>query len=333
MVDQLGRGLKDLRISLIDACGFRCSYCMPASGTYHFLKAKDLMSLEEMRLFVELFASLGVTKVRLTGGEPLLRPGLAEIIRSLKKITSITDIALTTNGERLPDLARELKSAGLSRLTVSCDAITPEVFNRITGTKSGTERLVMEGVAEALRVGFSPIKINAVIQKGVNEGEIEKLLKAFSGPQFHLRFIEYMDVGNQNAWKLRDVFSATEIFERITQIEPLLALPALVNGEVAKRYRREGGGEVGLITSVSKPFCSTCYRARLSANGHFYTCLFASKGVDLLTPLRLGATPQELLDLIKQTWTSRQDRYSELRQTHSEASKGSKKVEMFHVGG
>jgi cyclic pyranopterin phosphate synthase len=329
ITDKRGRGLRDLRISLIDACGFRCRYCMPENGHYTFLPSSELMTPTEIGFFTEIFVSLGVSKIRLTGGEPLLRREVCEIVSRVASVSGVTDLALTTNGEKLTSVAGGLKQAGLTRLGVSFDADDALLFDKMTGTH-GMRDKVLTGIYSALSAGFSPIKINAVIQKGVNDSEVLPLMKLFSGKDYVLRFIEYMDVGNQNAWKASDVSLAEEILQTMNSEETLAALPPLYRGEVAKRFARKDGGEVGLITSVSQPFCSDCFRARLSANGHLYTCLFASKGTDLLTPLRNGAGRDEMVSLIKMVWQNRDDRYSEIRNT---LTKPQPKVEMFHIGG
>jgi cyclic pyranopterin phosphate synthase len=297
---------------------------------YDFLPKDAVLSFEEIARLARIFAGLGVEKVRLTGGEPLLRRNLDRLVAMLASIDGLRDLTLTTNGSRLVEEARALRAAGLRRLTVSVDSLDDATFRAMNDVDFPVHR-VLSGIDTAREAGFSPIKINMVVQRGVNEGDVVAMARHFCGPEFILRFIEYMDVGNSNGWRLDEVVSAAEIVERIAAELPLDPLPAQYRGEVARRFRhRDGGGEIGVISSVTQPFCGDCTRARLSAEGRLYTCLFASQGHDLRTPLRAGATDEELAGIIGRLWTARGDRYSELR---SSATAAQPKVEMAHIGG
>ncbi len=296
---------------------------------YAFLPRADILSFEEIARIASICCTLGVEKVRLTGGEPLLRRDLPRLIEMLGRVAGISDIALTTNGSLLAKSATDLRLAGLHRLTVSVDALNEEIFTAMNGTDLPL-RLVLDGIDAALSAGFSPIKINAVIKRGVNEDQIGALAKRFAGSAFILRFIEYMDVGNTNGWQLDDLTPAREIAERMAEFTPLEPMPANYSGEVAKRYRRGDGGEAGIVSSVSQPFCRQCTRARLSADGRLFTCLFAGDGHDLRGPLRAGASDADLRALIERIWTRRDDRYSELR---FDAPKQARKAEMSLLGG
>ena len=332
--DTLGRPLRDLRISVMDRCNFRCPYCMPAHtfhDGYRFLKSAERLSFEEIVRLARLGTALGLRKLRITGGEPLLRPSLADLIGDLSTLPGIEDIALTTNGVLLAKYATELKAAGLSRITVSLDSLDPEVFKRMSGGFDGVQQ-VLEGIEAALRAGLTPVKINAVIQRGINDHTALDLVRRFRGSGVIVRFIEYMDVGNRNNWQPDRVVPSAELWRALHTEWPLEPLERDYVGEVAERYRfADGLGEVGFISSVSQPFCGSCSRARLSSDGRLYTCLFAEQGTDLRTPLRDGTNDQELLDIIRGVWRARVDRYSEqryqLRQSRAE------KVEMFHIGG
>lgn len=332
-LDTLHRPLRDLRVSVTDRCNFRCGYCMPKEvfgRGYDFLPKEAILTFEEIARLAGIFARLGVEKVRLTGGEPLLRRHLDQLVRQLAPIDGLRDLTLTTNGSRLCEEAAKLRAAGLRRLTVSVDSLEDAVFRAMNDVDFPVHR-VLAGIEAALAAGFRPIKINMVVKRGVNDGEITAMARHFRGPDFILRYIEYMDVGNTNGWRMRDVFSAAEIVARLEAGLPVEPLPAQYRGEVARRYRhRDGGGEIGIIASVTQPFCGDCTRARLSAEGRLYTCLFASEGCDLRTPLRAGATDAELAALVSRIWTARADRYSELR---SEATPRMPKVEMAHIGG
>ena len=325
--DTRGRPLRDLRISVTDRCNMRCRYCMPREvfgSDFAFLSKIDILTYEEIDRLAGLFISLGVEKIRLSGGEPLLRKDLPELISmlALRKV----EIAMTTNGVLLPRFAPALSAAGLDRVTVSLDALDEATFAAMTDS-GHTVAAVLAGIEAAESVGLGPIKINTVVKKGANEDELIDLIERFSSREIAVRFIEFMDVGTTNGWDMEDVVTAEEIRGMLTELEPI---ESQYRGEVAKRYRLPQGGEVGLITSVTEPFCGDCSRARLSADGHLYTCLFASKGLDLLTPMREGATDEDLLELIESCWINRDDRYSEIR---TESSTSRTRVEMSFIGG
>lgn len=333
--DQLGRPLRDLRISVIDQCNFRCTYCMPAEifgPEYAFLPRNELLTFDEIERLARIFAEFGATKLRLTGGEPLLRKDLPDLIARLLALPGIEDIALTTNGVLLPRLAAPLRAAGLSRLTVSLDALDPVIFGKMNGRGVSADK-VLAGIAAAQAEGFA-VKVNCVVERGVNETEIRPLVRQFARTGVTVRFIEFMDVGNHNRWKMDRVFSAKEILEEISLEFPVDPLPPRYPGEVACRYRfREFGGEVGIIASVTAPFCQNCSRARLSADGSLYTCLFASEGWDLRELLRTGWTDDQLRAHLTHIWTHRHDRYSEERAGLLAAHKHLHKVEMSYIGG
>ena len=314
--DKLGRPMRDLRVSVTDRCNFRCPYCMPAEiygERYRFLPRAEILTFEEITRIVGLFVAAGVTKVRLTGGEPLVRQGLEKLISMLAKVQGVEDLTLTTNGYLLAQKACVLKDAGLQRVTVSLDSLDDQVFKAMNGLGYGVER-VLEGIEEADRVGLHPIKLNAVVQRGVNDHTMLDLARRFKGTGHIVRFIEYMDVGNLNGWKRDQVVTASEIADGINGEMPIERITGNYPGEVARRYRYlDGEGEIGIIASVSKPFCGDCTRARLSTEGKVYTCLFAGTGQDLRGPMREGATDAELADIIAGTWTRRRDRYSEER--------------------
>ena len=314
--DTFGRHLRDLRISVTDRCNFRCPYCMPSEvygERYEFLPKTEILSFEEIVRFARLFTRLGVRKIRLTGGEPLLRVDLPQLIESLAALDGIEDIALTTNGYLLADQAQSLKDAGLSRITVSFDSIDENVYKTMNGRDFGTER-VLSGISAAQEVGLAPIKINSVVQKGVNDHTMVELASHFKGTGHIVRFIEFMDVGTVNAWDASNVVSASKIAQAINNKFPITRAEPSYPGEVATRWLyNDGSGEIGIISSVSEPFCGDCTRARLSTDGQLVTCLFAAGGKDLKSPLRSGASDTELLELITGIWTSRRDRYSELR--------------------
>ena len=334
--DQFGRPMRDLRISVTDRCNFRCPYCMPAEiygEAYEFLPKKEILSFEEIARLASCFAELGVNKIRITGGEPLLRVDLHLLVAMLYGIDGVEDLTLTTNGYLLPQQAQQLKDAGLKRLTVSLDALDNETFKKMNGRGFGTHRVLL-GIERAAQAGLSPIKINAVVQKGVNDHAIVELARHFKGTGHIVRFIEYMDVGNRNGWKLDEVLTAREIVRRINEEMPIEPIEGDYRGEVATRYRyRDGEGEVGVISSVSEPFCGDCTRSRLSTDGAIYTCLFAANGVSLRDPMRAGATDDELNDLISRTWGARTDRYSQDRAAMSKLENAPKKVEMNQIGG
>ena len=339
--DTLGRGVRDLRISVTDRCNFRCPYCMPAEifgERYEFLKREEILSFEEITRLTRLFVGFGVRKVRITGGEPLVRAQVTELIARLAEIDGVGDLAMTTNGFLLPRYAHELKDAGLNRLTVSMDALDEDVFSQMSGRPYGPEK-VLAGIDAARDAGFSPLKINTVVQRGVNEQTILETAEHFRGTGDIVRFIEFMDVGNLNDWDLSQVVSGREIIEIIDAEYPLEPADANYQGEVASRYRYvDGQGEIGVITSVTQPFCGDCTRARLTTEGRLVTCLFATRGTDLKEPLRDGATDDELNEIIEGVWLNRRDRYSETRSSNTAlegAGTGAirEKIEMFRLGG
>jgi GTP 3',8-cyclase len=332
--DSLRRPLRDLRISVTDRCNFRCPYCMPRERfheQYRFLKSGERLSFDEILRLTRQFLDLGVVKLRITGGEPLLRPGLPDLIGDLSSLTGVEDIALTTNGVLLSQQAAALSAAGLKRVTVSLDSLDQEVFAAMSGGFGSVDD-VLNGIAAAQRYGMSPIKINAVIERGLNEHTVPGLIERFRGTDIVVRFIEYMDVGNRNDWQRSRVVPSQELLERIDARWPLTALEPGYAGEVARRYVfNDGAGEIGFIASVTQPFCGNCTRARLSSDGKFYTCLFAADGADLRGPLRGGASDEELAALIRAIWERRADRYSELREQLR--ARRVQHVEMNHVGG
>jgi cyclic pyranopterin phosphate synthase len=334
--DTLGRGLRDLRISVIDRCNFRCPYCMPAEQypeNYRFLRRQQRLTSDEVERIARIAVGLGVTKLRLTGGEPLLEKSLPGLVARLAAIPGIDDLALTTNGLLLAPVAAQLKAAGLMRVTLSLDSVDPDVFARMSGGRGDLGR-VLAGIDAAADAGLAPLKINTVVQRGVNDDGVLDLLAHFRGTGHIVRMIEYMDVGNRNGWRLRDVVPSRELLERINARWPVEPLSRNYPGEVARRYRYvDGGGEIGFISSVSAPFCGSCNRARLSADGVLYTCLFATEGTSLRDPLRAGATDNELADLLRRIWLRRADRYSESRRPEAAESPIRDKVEMYHIGG
>ena len=332
LIDSLQRPLRDLRISVTDRCNFRCVYCMPKevfNHSYRFLKREQLLTLDETARIARIFASLGVEKVRLTGGEPLLRRDLDVLIALLARIPGL-DLTLTTNGALLAERAQALKHAGLGRVTVSLDSLDDKVFRAMNDVDFPVAR-VLRGIDVAARAGLTPLKINVVVKRGFNEHSILPLARYFQGSGHILRFIEYMDVGHSNGWRLADVLPAAEILDRIAAEMPIEPVDQNYPGEVAQRWRyRDGSGEIGIIASVTKPFCRDCSRARLSADGQLITCLFATNGYDLRALLRGGSSDEDLTRAISRVWQSREDRYSELRSTDSG---GLPKVEMSYVGG
>jgi GTP 3',8-cyclase len=334
--DRLDRPLRDLRISVMDRCNFRCPYCMPREqfhDAYRFLKSSQRLAFEEILRLARLFVAQGVRKIRLTGGEPLLRANLADLIGDLTSIAGIEDVALTTNGILLARHAAELKAAGLNRITVSLDSLDPEVFSRMSGGFGGVNE-VLAGIEAAQRADLTPIKINSVVQRGINDHTVLDLVERFRGSGVIVRFIEYMDVGNRNHWEAERVVPSRELAAMINARWPIEPLERNYRGEVARRYGfTDGAGEVGFISSVTQAFCGECSRARLSSDGALYTCLFAALGTSLRDPLRAGATDDELAALIRQIWSGRQDRYSELRANLRQASGDHTKVEMYYIGG
>lgn len=332
-VDTLGRPIRDLRISVTDRCNFRCTYCMPKeifNREYRFLERDLLLTFEEIERVARVFAGLGVRKLRLTGGEPLLRRDLDVLVGALAGIAGVDDLTLTTNGSLLARRAEALAAAGLKRVTVSLDSLDDAVFTAMNDVGFPV-RQVLEGIDSAAAAGLTPVKVNAVIQRGVNDDGIVAMAEHFRGTGHILRFIEYMDVGHTNGWRLDDVVPAREIRERINARYPLQPIDAGYLGEVAQRWRYvDGAGEIGIISSVTRPFCRTCTRARISAEGMLYTCLFATAGTDLRHLLRGGASDDDLSAAVAARWTARTDRYSELR---SEATVPLPKVEMSYIGG
>lgn len=334
--DALGRPLHDLRISVMDRCNFRCPYCMPRETfheNYRFLKSSERLSFEEITRLTRLFVQLGVRKVRLTGGEPLLRPNVSELIGELTALDGVQDVALTTNGVLLAQHAAELKANGLQRITVSLDTLDPTIFAQMSGGFAELPR-VLEGLQAAAAAGLTPIKVNCVVERGMNDHTVLDLLDRFRGTGIIVRLIEYMDVGNRNHWSMDRVVPSRELVERIGARWPLHPVQENYRGEVADRYVFDDGqGEIGFISSVTNPFCGDCTRARLSSEGVFYTCLFASSGVDLRRPLRDGASDDELITLIADTWTRRADRYSEQRGSSAADEHPLRKIEMYYIGG
>ncbi|PIE93206.1 GTP 3',8-cyclase MoaA [Bacillus fungorum] len=333
-LDKLQRPLKDLRISVTDRCNFRCRYCMPEEifgPDYSFLSNNKILSFDEIERITRIFVSLGVRKLRITGGEPLLRRGLSKLIERLNKIDGVEDIGLTTNGSLLKKFAPDLYKAGLSRVTVSLDSLEEERFFYLNGNRSKVQR-VLEGIQAAAEVGMK-IKINMVVQKGKNEQDILEMAQYFKENKHILRFIEYMDVGNYNGWDLKEVVSKQEIVDTIHQGMPLERIEANYAGEVATRYRYIGSDEeIGIISSVTDSFCSSCTRARISAEGKLYTCLFASKGNDLRELLRSEYNDEEITDIVRDIWNNREDRYSDERLSNT-SKKRVPKIEMSHIGG
>lgn len=332
LVDSRGRPLRDLRISVTDRCNFRCTYCMPKEHYgpgFRFLPRADVLRFEEIARIARLFVELGVQKLRLTGGEPLLRSDLPSLVEQLSAIGGV-DLALTTNGALLAKHARALSSAGLRRVTVSLDSLDPEVFRKVVDTDV-TPSEVLAGIDAAVAAGLAPVKINCVVRRGVNDHTLVELARHFRGSGHVLRFIEFMDVGITNGWRLNEVVTGREILERLGAELPLEPLEPSYRGEVARRWRyADGSGEIGLITSVSQPFCGDCSRARLSASGVVYTCLFATIGTDLRAPLRDGAGDEHLRATLRDLWRARTDRYSEQR---SENTRSLKRIEMSYIGG
>jgi len=329
--DRRHRPLRDLRVSVTDRCNFRCSYCMPreAFGSAHrFLPREQILSFEEIHRAAHLFADLGVRKIRLTGGEPLLRAELPRLVHMLASIPGI-DLALTTNGSLLERLAVPLRDAGLQRVTVSLDSLDPDVFRQMSDTDIPVSQ-VLRGIDAAVRAGLAPVKVNAVVRRGVNEDGIVDLAKHFKGSGAVVRYIEFMDVGTTNAWRMSSVVSAAQIIERISAELPLETVAPAGASDVARRFRyKDGTGEIGVIASVTQPFCGDCTRARLSADGHLFTCLFATRGLDLRPALRDGSPDESIREILRTTWQARNDRYSELRA----APPPGRRIEMSYIGG
>ncbi len=333
LADALRRPLRDLRISVTDRCNFRCTYCMPKEvfgRAYQFLAREEILTFEEITRLARIFVAHGVEKIRLTGGEPTVRRGLPGLIEMLAGIEGLKDLTLTTNGSRLKEMAQSLKDAGLKRLTVSLDSLDDEVFRQMNDVEFPVSQ-VLEGIAEARRAGFAPIKVNAVIRRGVNDHTVTDFARHFRGTGCIVRFIEFMDVGNSNGWRLDEVVPAAEIVAAIDREFPLEPAESQYRGEVAQRWRyKDGAGEIGVISSVSQPFCGDCTRARLSADGKLYTCLFATIGHDFRKLVRNDAPDEEIAAFLRRVWSVRKDRYSALR---SLKTPGLPKVEMSYIGG
>jgi GTP 3',8-cyclase len=344
ITDTLQRPLSDLRISVTDRCNLRCTYCMPREvfdKNHVFLPRAELLSFEEIERLAKSFIGLGVQKIRLTGGEPLLRRNIEQLIAMLAKLSTPAgkpvEITLTTNAVLLSRQAQSLKDAGLARLSVSLDGLSDETFRRMSDSAVPV-KTVLDGIAAAQRVGFAPVKVNMVVKRGVNDHEIIPMAEHFRNSGIVLRFIEYMDVGSTNGWRMDEVVTAREILERIAAHYPIRQVDPNYTGEVAERWGyADGGGEIGVIASITQAFCQTCTRARLSTDGKLYTCLFATHGADLRSPLREGATGPALTKLIADHWLQRNDRYSQLRQAATESGStvapSTKKIEMSYIGG
>ncbi|MDS9472396.1 GTP 3',8-cyclase MoaA [Sporosarcina pasteurii] len=333
MVDQLGRPIRDLRISVTDRCNFRCTYCMPKEifgDDYAFLPKDELLSFEEIERFAQIFADLGVKKLRVTGGEPLMRKDISILVGKLLKIDGIEDVGLTTNAVLLRQHAQALYDVGLRRLNISLDALNPEVFGAING-RGVKPDFILSNIDFAQKIGFE-IKVNMVVEKGVNESEIIPMATYFKERGIMLRFIEFMDVGNDNGWSFEKVITKKEIYHMLKEIYNIEPAEQHYYGEVAKRYRyQDNGAEVGFITSVSESFCSTCTRARLSSDGKLFTCLFASDGFDLKALIRSNKTDEALVESIRKVWERRADRYSDERT--EQTAKNRKKIGMGYIGG
>jgi cyclic pyranopterin phosphate synthase len=331
--DRFQRSLRELRVSVIDRCNFRCTYCMPSDSLHGkgvFLPLEKLLTDHEIEDLVRSFVDLGVRKLRITGGEPLLRPGLPALIEHLAGIPELEDIALTTNGVLLPRLADDLRMAGLNRITVSLDTLDEQVLEAMSGGKAKLEQ-ILEGIAAAEEAGFDRLKINTVVQKGVNDHTVMDLVEHFRGTPHRLRLIEYMDVGNSNHWSKADVVPNAEWVEAIGRRWPIQAVKSRNPAETARRFvYADGQGEIGFISSITQPFCGGCTRARVTADGIFYTCLFANKGTNLMPLLRHGNDPAELRRKIADIWSARGDRYSEQRDLPGHERE---KVEMYRLGG
>ncbi len=333
LTDKLKRPLRDLRISVTDRCNFRCIYCMPKEvfgSDYQFLQRSQVLSFEEITRLARIFVAQGVRKIRLTGGEPLVRKDLHQLVGMLSSISPDLDLTLTTNGSLLARQAQALKDAGLQRVSVSLDSLDDEIFKAMNDVDFPVQK-VIEGMDAAAAAGLGPIKVNMVVKRGLNESSILPMARFFREKGYILRFIEYMDVGHTNGWRMDDVVSAREIVQLIDKEMPIEPAEPNYVGEVAERWRyKDGSGELGVIASVTQAFCQNCNRARISAEGKFYTCLFAIKGHDLRGLLREGASDEDIAQSIARVWGRRSDRYSELR---TENTASLPKVEMSHIGG
>jgi len=328
--------MHDLRISLLDRCNFRCPYCMPESEfheDYEFLKKTLRLTHAEILQVASVATGLGVSKIRLTGGEPLLDKKLPELVRGLARLPGLEDLALTTNAMLLAPVVQDLADAGLDRITVSLDSLDEDVFKVMSGGRGDLGR-VLDGIEAAVRAGFAPLKINVVVERGVNDHTVVDLLEHFRGTGHIVRLIEYMDVGNRNGWRINQVVPSRELLSIVHARWPVRSVEQNYPGEVARRYEYlDGQGEIGFISSVTEPFCGSCTRARLSSDGMLYTCLFATKGTDLREPIRNGAGDEELSDILSRTWLQRADRYSELRRPDVAEHHALSKVEMYRIGG
>jgi len=334
--DALGRPLHDLRISLLDRCNFRCPYCMPETefhADYEFLKRSQKLTHAEILQVVRVATELGVSKIRLTGGEPLLDKKIVDLVAGIAAIAAVEDLAMTTNGMLLAPVAQRLRDAGMHRVTISLDSIDPKIFKTMSGGR-GDLGQVLAGIAAAEQAGFSSIKINVVVQRGVNDHAVLDVLRHFRGSGHIVRLIEFMDVGNRNGWRMDQVVPSQELLTAIQAQWPVTPVGRNYPGEVARRYQyADGQGEIGFISSVTKPFCGSCSRARLSADGVLYTCLFATQGTDLRQPIRNGASDDDLRDILSRIWLQRADRYSELRRPEVAEAHAQSKVEMYRIGG
>jgi len=335
-LDALNRPLHDLRISLLDRCNFRCPYCMPETEfheDYEFLTQSQRLTHDEMLMVARVATGLGVSKIRLTGGEPLLDKKLPGLVEGLSRLPGVNDLALTTNATLLAPVAQVLADAGLHRITISLDSLDEQVFSTMSGGRGDLGK-VMAGIDAAEKAGLSPIKVNAVVERGVNDHTVLDLLDHFRGTGHIVRLIEFMDVGNRNGWRMEQVVPSRELLEIVQQRWPLKAVGRSYPGEVACRYEyADGAGELGFISSVTEAFCGSCSRARLSADGVLYTCLFATQGTDLREPIRNGASDDELAEILSRIWLQRADRYSELRRTDAAEHHALSKVEMYRIGG
>jgi len=335
-LDALKRPLHDLRISLLDRCNFRCPYCMPETefhADFEFLNRSQRLTHEEILKVVRVATGLGVSKIRLTGGEPLLDKKLPQLVSGIAAMPGVDDLALTTNAMLLGPVAQALRDAGLHRVTISLDSLDEQVFRAMSGGR-GELDTVLAGIAAAEQAGLDPIKINVVVQRGVNDHTVLDLLDHFRGSGHIVRLIEFMDVGNRNGWRMDQVVPSKELFDTVQARWAVKAVGKNYPGEVARRYQyADGAGEIGFISSVTKPFCGSCSRARLSADGVLYTCLFATQGTDLREPIRNGADDDELGDMLSRIWLQRADRYSELRRPDVAEAHAQNKVEMYRIGG
>jgi len=332
-LDTYGRHMQDLRISVTDRCNFRCTYCMPSEifdNNFQFIPHERILRFEEITRLARISVGLGVRKLRITGGEPLVRKDIDQLITQLAQLSDVNDVAMTTNGFLLAKMAQKLKDSGLRRVTVSLDSTDNEVFRRMNGNRADIAP-VLEGIRAAERAGLLPIKINAVIQKGMNDHGVIDLARFCKDHGYILRLIEFMDVGTRNCWKLDRVVTAQEMTEKINAVLPLEPIERINSGEVAQRYRyRDGSGELGIIASVTMPFCGNCTRLRLSAEGKLYTCLFAQDGISLRDQLRSGMSDEGISGILSDIWKLRSDHYSELR---TETSATNQRVEMHYIGG